>query len=170
MLHFKAVPHQEGCMDFQVAAIITGLLGIASGALVTYLGAILKFRKELEAAYDKDLRDKRIESYKELWEHLQLLARYDRPKPLNLQTLEELSVAMRQWYFEVGGLYLSEETRSNYFDLKQSLKDLLDGPKYREGEALTEHDSKVLIGEASLLRARLTRDVGTRKSSPVADS
>jgi hypothetical protein len=99
-------------------ALITGLIGLASGAILAYLGAILKFRKDLEAEYDKDLRNKRMEAYKDLWSHLQVLARYDRPKPLNRQTLEELTVAMREWYFEIGGLYLSEEARKSYFDLK----------------------------------------------------
>jgi hypothetical protein len=49
-----------------VVAIIAGIFGIISGALVTYVGAVLKFRKDLESEYDKDLRSKRIESYKEL--------------------------------------------------------------------------------------------------------
>lgn len=112
-------------------ALITGLIGLASGGTLAYLGAILKFRKDLEAEYDKDLRNKRIEAYKDLWKHLQLLARYDRPRPLNRQTLEELTVAMREWYFETGGLYLSEETRKSYFDVKETIKDLLDSDKYR---------------------------------------
>ena len=99
-------------------AIITGLFGILSGALLAYLGAILKFRKDLEAAYDKDLRNKRIEVYTELWNQLQLLARFDQPEPLTPNTLEKLTVAMRKWYFETGGLYLSEAARITYFDLK----------------------------------------------------
>lgn len=151
-------------------AIITGLFGVVSGAILAYLGAILKFRKDLEAAYDKDLRNKRIEVYKELWNQLQLLARYDQPEPLNPRTLEKLSVAMRRWYFETGGLYLSEEARVNYFDLKRAIKELLESAKYGENEILNEHDSEVMVEKASLLRARLTQDIGTRKSSPIADS
>jgi hypothetical protein len=158
-------------MDSSIAiAIITGLFGVVSGALVAYLGAILKFRKELEAEYDKDLRNKRIESYKELWKNLELLARYDRPGPLTPETLKDLSVAMREWYFEVGGLFLSEEARKTYFDLKQSLKNLIDDPTYHGHEPLGEDGSKVILREASLLRARLTQDVGTRRSSAIADS
>ncbi len=153
-----------------VNAIITGLIGLASGAILAYLGAILKFRKELEAEYDKDLRNKRIEVYKELWSQLQLLARYDRPKPLNRKTLEKLTVAMREWYFETGGLFLSEESRKAYFDLKQGIKDILENSKYRADEALDLPDVEALVDKASLLRARLTKDVGTRKSSPIADS
>jgi hypothetical protein len=150
--------------------IITGLFGIASGAILAYLGAVLKFRKDLEAEYDKDLRNRRIKAYQELWKHLQLLARYDRPKPLTSQTLGELSVAMRHWYFEVGGLFLSEETRNTYFDLKQAIQQVVES-KYSADEILDEKpEGKRILEQGSLLRARLTHDVGTRKSSPISDS
>src|SRR5215831_3072031 len=116
-----------------VVAIVTGVLGIISGALVAYVSAVLKFRKDLEAAYDKDLRDQRLKVYEDLWQRLDLVARYDRPKPLNASTLQELTVSMRQWYFEKGGLYLSEESRKTYFDLKNTIQELLNGPKYQAG-------------------------------------
>ena len=153
-----------------LVAIITGLFGIISGAFLAYLSAILKFRKDLEAEYDKDLRTHRLKVYEQLWNHLQFVARYDRPKPLNASTLEELTTSMRQWYFEVGGLYLSEGSRSSYFQLKSAIWELLNTPKYEAGEELDEEDRKRLLDQASLLRARLTKDVGTRKSSPIADS
>ena len=151
--------------------IITGLFGIASGAILAYLGAVLKFRKDLEAEYDKDLRNRRIKAYQELWKHLQLLARYDRPKPLTIQTLGELSVAMRQWYFEVGGLFLSEETRNTYFDLKKAIQQAVESTKYGADEILDDKpEGKHILEQGSLLRARLAHDVGTRKSSPISDS
>jgi len=106
---------EENMNDPILNAVITGFIGLASGAALAYLGAILKFRKDLEAEYDKDLRRHRIDAYVELWKPLELLARYDRPKPLNRKTLKELSVAMREWYFRVGGLFLSEDARKAYF-------------------------------------------------------
>jgi len=153
-----------------IVVIITGLFGIISGALVAYLSAVLKFRKDLEAEYDKDLRNQRLKVYEQLWKCLQLVARYDRPKPLNASTLQELTVSMRQWYFEIGGLYLSEESRKTYFNLKDTIQEILQSTKYQAGELLDAEDSKKLIKQASLLRASLTKDVGTRKSSPIADS
>jgi len=158
-------------MDNPIAmGIITGLIGVASGAILTYIGAILKFRKDLEAEYDKDLRTRRLTAYEKLWGHLQLLARYDRPKPLTPQTLQELSVAMRRWYFEEGGLYLSDKSRQTYFDLKRAIQKLLEDNRYRPDQTLEGPDSTPLLDTASLLRARLTQDVGTRRTSPIADS
>lgn len=112
-----------------MVALITGLLGILSGALASLLKfrndlelsrqqfrndselTNQKFRDDLRAEYDKDLRERRIEVYKGLWHLLQYLGRYDRPKPLTPQTLQELTVEMRKWYFGGGGLYLSEKSR-----------------------------------------------------------
>jgi hypothetical protein len=153
-----------------VAALITGIFGIVAGALVAYVGAVVKFRKDLEAEYDKDLRSKRLESYKNLWKHLQLVARYDRPKPLNIQTITELTNSMRQWYFEEGGLYLSEAARETYFDLKKAIHKIMESNKYQTDELLDKNDHTDILEKASLLRASLTKDVGTRKSSPIADS
>jgi hypothetical protein len=149
-------------------AVITGVFGIITGGLLTYVSAILKFRKDLEADYDKDLRSQRIRVYKDLWKRLELVARYDRPKPLNTEALRELTESMRIWYFEKGGLYLSEAARTAYFNLKNSIQKALSRPDgAREFE---QFDIPAILTDASLLRAQLTKDVGTRKSSPVADS
>ena len=146
--------------------IVTALFGLASGALLTYF----KFRKDLEAEYDRDLRTRRLTVYAELWTHLKLLARYDRPEPLVEATLRKVTESMRDWYFDVGGLYLSEDARTAYFKLKGTIQALLDNPKYSHGAELDSTDSDTVLAQASLLRAQLTKDVGTRKSSPVADS
>lgn len=153
-----------------LSPLITGLLGIVSGIVGTYLTAILKFRKDLEAEYDKDLRSRRLDVYKTLWNHLQLVARYDRPKPLTLSTLEELTIAMRTWYFNEGGIYLSEPTRAKYFALKEAIRQLLETQNASANQELDKDDSQRILDLASLLRASMTSDVGTRKSSPLADS
>ena len=155
-----------------VVAIITGVFGLISGAAVAYLTAVIKFRKDLEAAYDKDLRERRLGVYISLWTHLQTSARYDRPEPLTARTLKQLTVAMRDWYFgeSGGGLYLSEKSRLCYFDLKETIAGILRADTYQADGSLRKEDAKVFLEQASTLRAGLTHDVGTRKSSPVADS
>jgi hypothetical protein len=65
---------------------------------------------------------------------------------------------------------LSEDTRAFYFDLKRTIKEIFDSKKYQENELLVETDSAGLLNKASLLRASLTKDVGTRKSSPIMDT
>jgi hypothetical protein len=176
-------------LDTIVVALITGLLGILSGALASLLKfrndlelsrqqfrndselTNQKFRDDLRAEYDKDLRERRIEVYKGLWHLLQYLGRYDRPKPLTPQTLQELTVEMRKWYFGGGGLYLSEKSRETYFELKETLRKVLAETKDGlEDVPLDEEDSKLVLHKGHLLRDSLTRDVGTRKPSAIADS
>jgi hypothetical protein len=175
--------------------IVTASLGIVGGVLVAYVGAVLKFRNDLKAEYDKDLRNRRIEAYQGLWHLLQYVGRYDLPKSLTPKILKELSVEMRKWYFGGGGLYLSEESRTTYFDLKQDIKDVLHKTKYHRPNdvpldpedselvdvlldpedselvdvPLDPEDSKLVREKGSLLRKSLTHDVGTRKASALAD-
>jgi len=100
-----------------MGVLIGGLLGF----LTTYVTAVYKFRKELEAEWDKEIRKQRMRTYPQLMRCLDVLARYDRPLPLNAETLANLSVSMRKWFFEVGGILLSDGTRKSYFDLKEGL-------------------------------------------------
>src|SRR5215211_802369 len=160
-----------------VVAVITGGLGILSGVVASYLKfrndvrlSNLEFRNDLKAAYDKDLRNERIEAYQGLWHHLQYLGQYDRPEALTAELLKKLSEQMRDWYFGGGGLYLSEQSRTTYFKLKQDIKNILDNTEEDRWYALLDpKDSNFVLEQAHLLRASLTHDVGTRKSSALAD-
>lgn len=151
-------------------ALVTGVVSATIGAVSAYIGAVVKYRKELESEFDREIRKERIRSYPELWRHLEQLARYDRPAPLDVRHAEALSVAMRKWYFESGGIFLSESTRVSYFDLKTRLQRAIESVD-RKTEGPTEvANVPELVGAASLLRAHLTKDLGSRRSSPVADS
>ena len=86
-----------------VAAIVAGIFGIVGG----FFSAFLKIRYDLRGEYDKDLRNKRLVAYQALWQELQPLAFYSPPFPVTYNTVSELSAALRRWYYEVGGLFLS---------------------------------------------------------------
>jgi hypothetical protein len=87
--------------------------------------AQLRVRLDLEIEYDKDLRTRRIEYYIELWSCLLPLARYPEAGPLSYDNVQQLSLALRDWYFKGGGLFMSRETRNKYFDLQDGLKIIL---------------------------------------------
>ncbi len=95
-----------------VVAVLTGAFGLISGAVVAYLSAIIKFRKDLESEFDKEIRKDRMAAYQELWGYLEVLARYDRPAPLTIQCAQDLAVSMRTWYYAQGGILLSERART----------------------------------------------------------
>lgn len=142
---------------------IIGVIGVLLGAITTYLVAILKLRRELEYKYDTDLRDKRIPQYLELWKLLEDLAKYARPKQLTFDDLRILTASLRQWYFEKGGLFLSDKSRDAYFALQDKIKAVSDRDKSPQSE-VDETTYEMLRKTGSALRTALTQDVGTRKA------
>jgi hypothetical protein len=148
-----------------LAAVIGGLFGIVG----TYVAAILKFRKDLEADFDKEIRKERIQEYPKLWRLLELLAKYDRPDPVTPAHLADLSVAMRKWFFDGGGIYLSDRARESYFALKRQLQKVAHSSRQQSDQAIDEQEAGKLVQAASLLRAHLTRDLGTRRTPAIAD-
>lgn len=82
--------------DSWLPALITGLFGLLSGVGLTYLSAVLKFRKDLEKRYDQDLHQPRLQAYIELWKRLEPLTRHAPPKQFTPQTLRDLLVSLRQ--------------------------------------------------------------------------
>ncbi len=133
------------------------------GGASTYLGLYWKVRKELEAEYDKDLRASRLRVYSTLWSKLELLAKYSRPQPVNAESLDLLSAKLRQWYFEDGGIYMSQTTRDAYFSLQDELQHVLPSDKGTD-RRLSAEDFERLRRAGSALRTAMTVDVGTRRA------
>lgn len=79
----------------------------------------------LAAGYAKDLRDRRIEAYKELWAKLGILALYAPKQDVRYHELEEITGHLSAWYYAVGGLLLSTEARDAYFALQDALTETL---------------------------------------------
>jgi hypothetical protein len=111
---------------------------------------------------EPEVRRLRTESYIELWKLLVALARYDLPQPVDVEVVKKLSVSMRNWYFEKGGLFLSENSRGPYFELKDVLRKVMRDPQHQMNEPLSNEEVGEIIAVASKLRANLSRDLGTR--------
>jgi len=145
-------------MDDLTKAIVS----FALGAVGSYLALVWKVRKDLEAAYDKDLRDRRLVTYVTLWAHLEPLAKYARRGPVNGAILGQLSEQLRHWYFADGGIYLSDDTRDAYFKLQEQILEYLTGD-IDEQKALGASEFEALRRSGSGLRTCMARDVGTRR-------
>lgn len=148
--------------------ILAALIGAFAGIVTTYLGAILKFRVDLKSQYDKDLRDKRIMQYTDLWRLTSALPKYAREKPITQQDLQRLTVALRDWYFTKGGIYLSDASRDAYFAMKEELKAVVNSLEPIEVAVVDEPAYEQLRSKVSTLRSALVRDVGTRKASELS--
>jgi hypothetical protein len=140
--------------------IVSALIGALTGILTTSW----KSRKDLESAYDIDLRKLRIEAYKSLWELLQPLAFYSPPGPVTYGNVKDLSKKLRVWYFETGGLFLSERTREPYFEFQRALTGLSARATDEEKEeaVVDEQIVEIVKALASRLRTTSTVDISTR--------
>lgn len=144
-------------MDTALQLLIPALIGLVTGAAAT----AYKSRKDLEVQYDIKLREERIKAYKALWKELDRLAYYAPERPLTYTIAHELATALRRWYFEIGGLLMSERTREPYFDLQRALKAVGDA-RTGTDEELPRATGDALKQLGSRLRTSTTDDVATR--------
>jgi hypothetical protein len=92
---------------------------------------------------------------------LALFARRTYPTQSELETL---AASLRDWYFDLGGLYMSEGARDACFRLQRALRALASSSRWRD-EQLQENDPETfdsLRRIGSRLRTMLTLGVGTR--------
>ena len=154
-------------MDTATISLITGLLSGVFSAVLTYFTTRSKIRLDLTYELDKELREKRLAAYKELWGKLKPLARYSRePEGITYEIIKDTSEQMRDWYFDKdNGIYLSRVSRKPYFKLKEKMQRIIDsGELKRTPKAvLSDEMLKPLLKEGSRLRASLTDDIGTRR-------
>jgi len=108
---------------------------------------------------DPEVARARRSHYETLYRILKPLARYDLPEPLSIEVLGRVSADMRDWYFDAGGLYLSDASREPYFKLKEAIKIISQHPAYLSTQLVLEEDSETLLQAASRLRAALRDDL-----------
>ena len=118
--------------------LLAAIIGALAGVVGTYLGAILKVRKDLEFEYDKSLREKRIVAYQALWKLTGAFPRYAIEKPTTYGDLRKLTASLRDWYFETGGVFLTDASRDAYFALQKALTPLTTGAEPDAAELWTD--------------------------------
>jgi hypothetical protein len=145
-----------------MSEFVTTVLGAGLGLLTGVVLALLGSRQRLEVEYDIELRKHRIEAYQALWKILEPLAYYSPPSAVTYAVASDLSQALRSWYFEVGGLFLSEGSREAYFDLQKGLGGVIKEPLDARYRPLGPRRFERLRSLASTLRTASTQDVATR--------
>jgi hypothetical protein len=133
-------------------AIVTTLSAFV-GALISHF---LTQRRGLDLAIYKH----RGEAYKLLWEKTSLLPKWPRRADVTYGQIHTLSEELRDWYFHVGGVYLSDPARDAYGDLQEALND---PSRSARPATLTTPDYDLLRDRCSDLRTQLTRDLLSRK-------
>ncbi len=134
-----------------IAAITT--LGAFIGALISHF---LIQRRSVDLAVHRS----RGEVYKAVWEKTGLLPKWPRRTDVKYSDLRRFSEELRNWYFLVGGLYLSDSARAAYGNLQEALND----PRRPQGtDTDSDSDYTLLQISCSKLRTELTHDLLSRK-------
>lgn len=151
--------------DTLQSVLIAGGAGIVSG-IITHFSTRAKVRLDLAAVYDKELQDSRLKEYKLLWAKLEPIAKYGRHGPLTTTQVQVVSTDTRVWYFQSGGIYLTERSRGPYFAMKKAI-DLVIAPPPNATPAELQAALLSVIDTGSALRTALSDDIGTKRMSRV---
>jgi hypothetical protein len=145
---------KEAEVDDQLGA---ALIGLVVGAVGAWVKAALAIR----AKTNEELRARRLELYPELWRQTAAFS-YWPPIELTRAQLVSLNLATRSWYFDGdGGLFLSENGRHRYGELKQLLSAYIELAD--PAEPLDRGAYDALAATASALRTGMTEDLETRR-------
>ena len=159
-----------------LGVIVLGYIGITllsrhSAALEAELKTLEDIRKAvgvMEAKYlddaDRALQIKRLKVYPELWELTQTLPKWPRDTVTN-GTLAKFSQDMQNWYFQTGGLYMSDRTQRAYRHVQEAMEDI--GPQDRnELDDISGEEYETVRKRCSTMRTQMTLDLGTRRALP----
>ena len=133
-------------------AVITTISAFI-GALVSHF---LTQRRGLDVAIYKQ----RNEVYQPLWKRTELLPKWPRRADVTYAQIHALSEDLRDWYFNVGGVYLSAAARNAYGRLQDALNE---SSRSARSETLSPGDYDILRDRCSDLRTELTNDLLSRK-------
>ena len=142
-------------------ALVTAVATALIGGWASYVALGAKIRGELQAEYDKDLRNRRMEAYSALWALTEPLALYSPPEALTPDGARALSERLRAWYFR-DGIVLSSAARDAYFALQKKLTAEPVAGAAAPFAPLDPSDLETLRRASSAMRTILAGDVASR--------
>lgn len=154
-----------------VVASVGGSAVIVAG-LATWLGKVWADRiaqyQTLLQDIDIDLRKRRIEVYDALWKATPLLPKWPINPNVTYEDFMKFSKTLRGWYFETGGMYLSNSTHAEaYSPLQEALEQILSSHK---SGAISDKHYEEIRDKCSTLRTALARDIESRRDSASSGS
>ncbi len=156
-----------------IEIVLTALSAAGGSAVVVaglaaWLGKVWADRiaqnQKLLGDIDVDLRIRRLEVYPELWNATSILPKWPKASGVTYEDLLAFSQLLRDWYFEKGGMYLSQTTHNQgYSPLQDALADVLKANN--SGPVSGEHYERIRE-RCSALRSKLADDIESRREGP----
>lgn len=141
------------------------LIGIAGAIVGGAITATVNSWLAARARVAEELREQRLEPYRELWAQTALLSRW----PWTDATygrVQAFHVDLRQWYYADGGMFMSENARARYGHVQEVAEVLVELGR-PDGDVLDRHHYRPLMQACSALRTALTEDLESRRQRSV---
>jgi hypothetical protein len=153
-LIFIAMLPQYRRVSVESVSLIAG--AVAGGVVTTTVQSWLTSRTKL----GEELRQHRLIAYPPLWKLMKVVSRWP-PTDATFSDLEQLHEQFRLWFFDVGGVYLSERARDRYRELQELLLVVVRG-RGEPHEKPSKDVYDALDQSCSALRAAIADDLESR--------
>lgn len=146
-------------------AVAAPLLGLVTAAVLALINNWINVR----AGVDENLRTQRLKQYPALWGATAAVSRWP-SVVVSRSSIEDLHRTLRSWYYEQGGLFLSEQARARYGDVQELIAAYLAAEDGDMTDVLAPSSYTDLMDTASTLRTALTQDLDTRRRKSAWDN
>lgn len=144
-------------MDPTIVGLISAATAVGGGVITKTLDSWLGGRSKVI----EELREDRLRSYTLVWERTATLSAWPRTNA-TYHDLKDLHLYLRCWYFNVGGLYLSENARGRYGEMQELIARHLSQCETLD-EQLGTAAYKDLMDACSAFRTAITEDLESRR-------
>ena len=123
---------------------------------------------ELRGVYDLDVRKNRITAYQSLWKILSDVGFFSAQDKLNSDGAIKSIEKLIDWYYQVGGLYMTEESYNKFRLLLDNLQLMIDNILHKDCDKDLPQDVQDKLKKfGEDLRQSLVEDVGTRERAMI---
>lgn len=144
-----------------VNTVISGFVGAFTGLLAAYVKNRIDYQHEVRS----DLWDKRYTAYTKIWKMTQQIPRWPKNDSLTYQQLHDFSVGCQAWYFNDGGILLSEAGREKYGMMQECVTNILNDEKTERTSLVSDPDYRTVLAGCSGFRSAITSELLSRKIS-----
>ncbi|MFN3848738.1 MAG: hypothetical protein ACK4NY_04890 [Spirosomataceae bacterium] len=118
-------------------------------------------RTNLDTKISEKLQEDRFNSYIKIWKLSELLPSWPVNTDATYQDVLDLSIKMKNWYFEGNGMLMSLETRNKYGAIQETISHELS--KNNDLSMKLGNSYEIIRSKFSDLRTSMTEDLQSRK-------
>ncbi|MEV8375195.1 hypothetical protein AB0P21_20850 [Kribbella sp. NPDC056861] len=104
------------------SAPIFALIGVVIGAVISSLVTWRTARMTVTAAFEGEKYKQRLAIYQALWARTQQIRKTPEDQDLTTAAMATTLTNLDEWYFQTGGLLLTDQARAAYFSLVDAIQ------------------------------------------------